>query len=131
LRISGAAVAWGAIVLNGKTREIVQDILSTAGPEPFSQPPVINFSGISGNGHTFHVHITTGGAPPCWQPDTDRDRRLAGIAARCKSVPNAPRKCGAYLKRSFGVERADELCDADLVRYYAWVHSLPTVRSGA
>ena len=115
-------------MLNSKTREIVQDILSTGGTE--TPPPVINFSGISGNGHTFHVQIITGAAQACWQPDTDRDRRISGIAARLRSVPNASRKTAAYLRRTFGVERADELGEADLASYYAWVHSLPTARQG-
>lgn len=112
-------------MLNGKTREIVQDILSTAQPEQPTPPPVINFSGISGNGHTFNVHIITGAATSCWQRDTDRDRRLVGIEARLRDTPGGTRKLAAYLRRKYGVDRAEQLDDADVEKLYSWVHSLP------
>lgn len=72
-----------------KTRQIVRDILTTAAGDASPSAPLVSFSGLSGNGHTFNVHITAGPIPPCLQLDAGRQ---AGPEAQECSGTRATRR---------------------------------------
>lgn len=111
-----------------KARETVRDILATAADDRPLGVPLINLSGISGNGHTFHIHINAGSVPPGTRVAPDRRRHLAEIAARLKRVRAGDRRLATHLRHTYGVERLDELEDVELADLDRWVDSLPTRR---
>lgn len=80
-----------------KTREIVRDILTTAAGDGMPAAPLIDFSGISGNGHTFNLHITAGPVPPClqWGEGQRTEEAPSCFSARRRKTnlqPRAPRR---------------------------------------